>query len=124
MGTSSSVSKFLPFSNRRYSFSLFRGVWPVCDILPTEQEQMPVEESANMLLMLAAIVQKLDTTDFLRPYWNVMEIWAQYLNNSLPDPGNQLCTDDFVCYFLSVLEKNKSIHFFCCRKDHHHIIVI
>jgi hypothetical protein len=79
---------------------LFRGIWSVCDLLPNEQEQMPMEESANMLLMLAGIVQRLSTTDFLQPYWNVMEIWAQYLNSSLPDPENQLCTDDFVCNFL------------------------
>ncbi|CAF0829870.1 unnamed protein product [Rotaria sordida] len=71
------------------------GTWPVCDISPDEQEQMPMEESANMLLMLAGIVQRLAKTDFLQPYWNVMEIWAQYLNSTLPDPGNQLCTDDF-----------------------------
>ncbi|CAF0768566.1 unnamed protein product [Adineta ricciae] len=71
------------------------GTWSVCDILSEEQEQMPMEESANMLLMLAGIVQKLAITDFLAPYWNVMEIWAQYLNSTLPDPGNQLCTDDF-----------------------------
>ena len=32
---------------------------------------MPVEESANMLLMIAAIVQRLNTTDFLRPYCGV-----------------------------------------------------
>ena len=55
-----------------------------------------MEESANMLLMLAGIVQRLNTTDFLQSYWNVMETWAQYLNSTLPDPGNQLCTDDFV----------------------------
>ncbi len=79
---------------------LFRGTWPVCDILSDEQEQMPMEESANMLLMLAAIVQRLDTTDFLQPYWNLMETWAQYLNSTLPDPGNQLCTDDFVCHLF------------------------
>jgi hypothetical protein len=64
-----------------------------------------MEESANMLLMLAGIVQRLNTTDFLQPYWNVMETWAQYLNSSLPDPGNQLCTDDFVRDSLSVLRK-------------------
>ncbi|CAF1638563.1 unnamed protein product [Rotaria magnacalcarata] len=71
------------------------GTWPVCDILPDEQEQMPMEESANMLLMLAGVVQRLAKSDFLDPYWNTMEIWAQYLNSTLPDPGNQLCTDDF-----------------------------
>ena len=55
-----------------------------------------MEESANMLLMLAGVAKMLKTTDFLQPYWNVMELWSQYLNSTLPDPGNQLCTDDFV----------------------------
>ena len=63
-----------------------------------------MEESANMLLMLANLVQRLNTTDFLQPYWNLMETWAQYMNSTLPDPENQLCTDDFVCDFLSDLE--------------------
>ena len=29
-------------------------------------------------------------------YIPLLEIWAQYLNSSLPDPGNQLCTDDML----------------------------
>ncbi len=66
---------------------------------------MPMEESANMLMMLAGIVQRLNATDFLQPYWKVMETWTQYLNSTLPDPEKQLCTDDFVCNFLSVLER-------------------
>jgi hypothetical protein len=86
---------------------LCRGTWSVCDILPNEQEQMPMEESANMLLMLAGVVQRLNTSDFLQPYWNLTEIWAQYLNSTLPDPGNQLCTDDFVCNLL-LSHKGKS----------------
>lgn len=57
---------------------------------------MPMEESANMLLMCAALVQRLNTTDFLQPYWKLINIWADYLNSTLPDPKDQLCTDDFV----------------------------
>jgi len=53
---------------KKLIFFFFRGSWAVCDILSDEQEQMPMEESANMLLMLAAVVQKLNTTDFLQPY--------------------------------------------------------
>ncbi len=75
----------------------------MCDITPRKQEQIPMEESANMLLMLADIVQRLKTVDFLQRYWNVMETWAQYLNSTLPDPGDQLCTDDFVCNRLQFL---------------------
>jgi hypothetical protein len=71
-----------------------------------------MEESANMLMMLASLVQKLNTTDFLQPYWNVTEIWAQYLNSTLPDPGKQLCTDDFVYDSLTIFTKNTSIHSF------------
>lgn len=96
---------------------LLRGFWPVCDIIPEEQEQMPMEESANMLMMLAAIVQKLNITDFLQPYWNVLETWAQYLNSTLPDPGNQLCTDDFVCNFLLALKRKEYIDIFSCFQE-------
>lgn len=28
-------------------------------------------------------------------YWSLLRIWGKYLTDSLPDPGNQLCTDDF-----------------------------
>jgi hypothetical protein len=89
-----------------------RGTWSVCDILPQEQEQMPMEESANLLLMLASIAQRLQTIDFLQPYWNVMEIWANYLNSTLPDPGNQLCTDDFVGESCRVSYDNVVAYFF------------
>jgi hypothetical protein len=105
VGTTWSVSNLLSFSNRRYPCTLSRGIWPICDIFSTEQEQMPMEESANMLLMLAGIVQRVNSTDFLQPYWNMIESWAQYLNSSLPDPGNQLCTDDFVCDYLLVFQR-------------------
>ena len=72
------------------------GIWPVCDLLAQEQEQMPVEESSNMLIMLAAIAQRQGgAVDYLVPYLPVLTAWADYINDSLPDPGLQLCTDDF-----------------------------
>lgn len=72
------------------------GAWPVADIVGEQQEQMPMEESANMLIMLAAIAQQQgNKVDWLKPYWPALATWAQYLNVSLPDPGDQLCTDDF-----------------------------
>ena len=52
-----------------------------------------------------------NTVDFLTPYWygcnliitqslflllrSLLKIWADYIVASLPNPGNQLCTDDF-----------------------------
>jgi hypothetical protein len=71
------------------------GFWPVCDITPGQQEQMPMEESGNFFLMVAGIVQQQKSTVWLQPYWSVMATWSEYLISALPDPGNQLCTDDF-----------------------------
>ena len=72
------------------------GAWPVSDIIGEEQEQMPMEESANLLIMLAAIAQRQQKdVAYLKPYWPALTQWANYLNVSLPDPGEQLCTDDF-----------------------------
>ena len=75
------------------------GTWPVCDLAPMDQEQMPVEESGNLLIMLAAIAKKqgwdADSVAYLTPYLPILNGYADYIIQSLPDPGDQLCTDDF-----------------------------
>ena len=72
------------------------GAWPVCNIVSNQQEQMPIEESGNFLIMLAAIAQRqAGQVDYLQPYRRLLDTWAQYINISLPDPEQQLCTDDF-----------------------------
>ena len=59
------------------------------------EEQMPVEECGNMLIMMAAtcIAQK-DVT-FVKQYMAEIKKWANYLIEYGIDPENQLCTDDF-----------------------------
>ena len=54
---------------------------------------MPMEESGNLLILLDAILSRLNATEEeavlqrLRNYSNLLGIWASYLKTSLPDPG-------------------------------------
>jgi Glutaminase A six helical-hairpin domain/Domain of unknown function (DUF5127)/Domain of unknown function (DUF4964) len=60
-----------------------------------EVDQMPVEESGNMIILTYGLCREENSPQFAIDHWESIEKWTKYLKKEGLDPANQLCTDDF-----------------------------
>ena len=61
----------------------------------SEENQMPVEESGNMIILVDALARTEGNTNLAQRFWPLLTRWAEYLQVHGLDPETQLTTDDF-----------------------------
>ncbi|KAI0744978.1 DUF1793-domain-containing protein [Earliella scabrosa] len=60
-----------------------------------QDNSMPVEECANMIIMALSYAQRANDTSMLRSFFDPLDEWGQYLVSNTLSPGFQSSTDQF-----------------------------
>jgi hypothetical protein len=58
-------------------------------------EQQPLEECGNMLIMTLAYAQRVKDKSYLTKHFKILNQWTQYLIDEALIPADQISTDDF-----------------------------
>ena len=92
--------KFIATSTMKSSSELANHLlfhaFPVGNEIYDIEKQMPVEESANMLIMAAALSLCCNDQSVINENGDLLNTWADYLVESDLIPTKQLTTDDFI----------------------------
>ena len=60
-----------------------------------KDEQMPLEECGNMLIMTLAYYRRTNDSAYLTQHYPILKQWTEYLVQDALYPANQSSTDDF-----------------------------
>ena len=92
--------KFISTSTMKSSSELANHplyyTFPAGNEIYNMRRQMPIEESANMLIMAAALLLCCNDKSVIVENQDLLDTWADYLINSELIPADQLTTDDFI----------------------------
>lgn len=71
---------------------------------------MPLEESADMVILVALLQKLTGNSEYSLKYWDLITLWTDYLVANGKTPTNQLCTDDF----MGPSDKNANLSLKAC----------